>query len=275
MELVYCSANVKPRQLQVSSNINLRPRPEEDELRSKRLELEQLEKELVERELQLAGLRGELADFERLYLKTVGVLYAELDEIEARIAELMADQNPSNSDAQNTARQARRKAAESHSAVGEVALEVAKRFRASPELKNLYREVARRIHPDLATNEADRTRRQRFMAQANRAYEEGDEARLKAILEEYESSPETVVGEGIGAELVRVIRKIAQVRRRLAEIEGELKLLMQLELMELKNRVEEGRTQGHDILGEMAKAVGLRIDEARIELNRLSKEPAS
>jgi len=210
-----------------------------------------------------------------LYLRTVGVLYAELDEIEARIAELIARLKPANAEAQDIARQARQKATESHSAVDEIALQVAKGFRSSPELKNLYREVARRIHPDLATNEADRARRQRFMAQANRAYEEGDEARLKAILEEYESSPDTVVGEGIGAELVRVIRKIAQAKRRLPEIEGELQLFMQLELMELKKRVEEGRSQGHDVLAEMAKAVGLRIDEARSELNKLSKERPS
>jgi hypothetical protein len=271
MELVYCSASVKPRQLQVSSNINLRPRPEEDELRSKRLEFEQLEKELVERELQLAGLRGELADFERLYLRTVGVLYAELDEIEARIAELIAHQNPSNPEAQNTARQARRKAAESHSAVGEVTLEVAKRFRASPELKNLYREVARRIHPDLAANEADRARRQRFMAQANRAYEEGDEARLKAILEEYESSPETVVGEGIGAELVRVIRKIAQVKRRLGEIDQEMEQVSTSELAQLKAQVEKATRESRDLLKEMAGSVQDKISNAKKQLNALGE----
>jgi len=259
----------------VSSKINLRPRPEEDELRLKRSELEDLERDLVEKELHLAGQRAELAAFERLYLKTVGVLYAELDEIEARIAELIASRSPSNVDAQGTARQARQKAAESRSAVGEAALQVAKRFRPSLELKNLYREVARRIHPDLATDEADRARRQRFMAQANRAYGEGDEARLRAILEEYESSPDAVVGEGVGAELVRVIRKISQVKRRLSEIDGELKRFMQLELMDLKNRVEEGTKQGRDVLMEMAKAVGQRIDEARRQLNQFSNERAS
>ena len=259
----------------MSSKINLRPRPEENELRLKLAALTELEQELVEKELQLTGLRAELAAFERLYLRVVGVLYAELDEIEARIAESIASRSPANADAQEAAQQARRKAAESHSAVGEAALRVAKRFRPSLELKNLYREVARRIHPDLATNEVDRARRQRFMAQANRAYEEGDEARLKAILEEYESSPDTVVGEGVGAELVRVIRKISQVKRRLSEIDEELKLFMQSELVDLKNRVEEGTKQGRDILAEMAKAVGLRIDEARRELNRLSKERTS
>jgi hypothetical protein len=85
----------------VSTKVNLRPRPEEDELRLKGLELEDIEKELVEKELQLTGLRAEAAYFERLYLRTVGVLYAELDDIEARIAELNACRNPSNADAQD------------------------------------------------------------------------------------------------------------------------------------------------------------------------------
>jgi len=241
----------------------------------KRLELDEIEKDLVEKELQLTGLRAELADFERHYLKIVGVLYAELDEIEARIAELIARRNPANTDAQDIARQARQKATESHSAVDEIALQISKSFRSSPELKNLYREVARRIHPDLATDEADRVRRQRFMARANRAYEEGDEVGLKAILEEYESSPDTVIGEGIGAELVRVIRKIAQAKRRLREIEGELILLEQLEIMELKNRVEEGEKQGRDILAEMATTVTIRIRGARATLHKLSSEGVS
>jgi regulator of replication initiation timing len=259
----------------LSSGIHVRPRPEDDELRLKRSELEDLQKDLVEKELQLTGLRAELAAFERLYLKTVGVLYAELDEIEARIAELVASRTASDADAQATARQARQKAAESHSAVGEAALQVGKRSGPTPELKNLYREVARRIHPDLGTDETDRSRRQQFMTQANRAYEDGDEARLRSILEEYDSSPDTVAGDGIGADLVRVIRKISQVKRRLTEIDEELNRFVQSELMDLKNRVEEGTKHGREVLAEMANAVCRRIDEARERLSSLSKERAS
>jgi DnaJ-domain-containing protein 1 len=255
----------------VSSKINLRPRPEEDELRLKRLELEDIEKELVEKELQLTGLRAELAAFERLYLKTVGALYAELDEIEARIAELNARRNPSNADAQETARQARRKATESQSAVGEIAPYVANGFSASPELKRLYREVARRIHPDLAIDEADRTRRQRFMAEANQAYERGDEARLRAILEEYESSPETVQGEGIAQDLVRTIRKIAQARRRLREIGEEMERVLGSELAQLKSRADEAIKQGRDLLEEMAESLRDEISRARRQLSDLGR----
>ena len=66
--------------------------PEEDELIRKRDELERLQSALVDLELELADLRGELSAFEGLYLRRVGVLYAELDEWNARIAELIAEE---------------------------------------------------------------------------------------------------------------------------------------------------------------------------------------
>ncbi len=58
-------------------------KPEERELENKKAELASLEVELVQHELDLATLRADLADFENQYLRRVGVLYAELDEIEA------------------------------------------------------------------------------------------------------------------------------------------------------------------------------------------------
>ncbi|MFI5057502.1 MAG: molecular chaperone DnaJ [Candidatus Acidiferrales bacterium] len=212
-----------------------------------------------------------MAAFERIYLKTVGVLYAELDEIEARIAELHARRNPSSAGAQETARQARQKATESYTSVGGIALQGAKSFKPSPELKSLYREVARRIHPDLAADDGDRARRQRFMARANRAYEEGNEAGLRAILEEYESSPDTVVGEGIGAELVRVIRKIAQVRRRLREIGEEMERVLGSELAQLKSRADEAIKQGRDLLEEMAESLRDEISSRKKQLSVLGE----
>jgi hypothetical protein len=163
----------------MTGKFTARPKPEEEELGVKRQEVEALENQLVERELYLVGLRAELAAFERLYLRTVGALYAELDEIEAQIAEVHLRHNPTDREAQAAARGARAHAEETRASTRDIALSESVRFSAPPSLKDLYREVARRIHPDLATDEADRARRQRFMAQANRAYEEGNEARLR------------------------------------------------------------------------------------------------
>lgn len=54
----------------------------------------------------------------------------------------------------------------------------------APTLRRLYRELARRIHPDLAQNPEERTERERIMAVVNNAYREGDLARLHAIYNE-------------------------------------------------------------------------------------------
>jgi len=161
--------------------------PEEEELAKKREEFALLQSELADRELHLTNLRAELSAFEGRYVRQVGVLYAELDECNAKIAELVAEDERTD-EARSAATQARTQAEESHSAIhGEAAK--AKDFTPSAELKSMYREVARRVHPDLATDDADRRNRERFMKEANRAYEQGDVDEMRKILEEYESSP--------------------------------------------------------------------------------------
>lgn len=89
----------------MSGDLGFRPKPEEEELKLKRQELQGLESKLIELELQLMSLKGELSAFERLYLKQVGVLYAELDEIEAQIAELLARRDPGNPTAHEAAKE--------------------------------------------------------------------------------------------------------------------------------------------------------------------------
>ncbi len=56
----------------------------------KRLELADLETELVQKELDLTTLNAELHNFEREYTQIIGSRYAELEDIEAQISEYMA-----------------------------------------------------------------------------------------------------------------------------------------------------------------------------------------
>lgn len=53
----------------------------------------------------------------------------------------------------------------------------------SPQLKDLYRRIIKRIHPDYAISEQDRARCERLMKVANDAYEAGDEVALRAVLD--------------------------------------------------------------------------------------------
>jgi hypothetical protein len=242
--------------------------PEQQELGVKQAELAKLQQELAQRELDLATLEVEMRAFEIRYLRTVGPRYAALDEIEAKIAEHKAALNPNNIPAQNSANAARKQADESAQRA-QAANSISKKaeFKPSEELKKLYRAIAKQIHPDLSENEKERLQRERLMSDANIAFENGDAEQLRQILHEWESSPESVKGDSTAAELIRVIRKIAQARERVDAIDARISTLNKSELFQLKRRVEESAMGGIDLLERMAQDIDKRITAAQIELS--------
>lgn len=251
--------------------------PEEWELKRKEIELSKHETTLAQRELELATLNAELHLFQARYLKILGGLYSRLDDLEARIAEKQARLNPKNREARKKATEARTQAEESAKETQSARqnsrnskTEAHYNFKPTENLKKLYREVAKRIHPDLAVDEKQRGQHQQLMAEANRAYEEGDEVRLRAIFHQWENSPESVPGDECGAKLIRVIRKIAQVKTRLRVIDIEFMKLKESSLFQLKNRVEDSEDKGRDLLAEMAVFMSQKIIEAEQRLQNVS-----
>jgi hypothetical protein len=200
----------------MSGQIIRRLKPEEEELLRKREELAAIRATLADSELELVDFRSQLAAFEGRYLREVGTLYAELDDWKARISELQTRLHPSadsKSQADEAREQARQTYEEAHGSASET-----HDFTPSPVLKRMYREAARRIHPDFAVDPVEGERRTRFMADANRAYDAGDAEALQRILDEYRDSADAVEGEGIGAELIRVIRQISLAKSRVSAI---------------------------------------------------------
>lgn len=182
-------------------------------------------------------MQRQLATFQSRYLREVGVLYAELDEWKARTSELRAKHYPSDVAAQS-AEQAREQAHQTYQGAHGEAANV-REVAPSPELKSLFRELAKRIHPDLAKNAEDRDHRTRLMVEANRAYGAGDAEELRRILDHYHGDRDSDVGEGVGAELIRIIRQTSQMRQRLARIDYELSMLRQSELAaSIRKRIE-------------------------------------
>jgi hypothetical protein len=215
------------------------PNPEEQELQQKRAELADLEIRLAERELELATFQAELHAFERLYLQVVGMRQQELQRIEAQIEEYMAS------------------------------LLATHAFQPSGELKQLYRQLAKAIHPDLATEPDARAKRELLMAEANRAYERGDIERLKALFFDWSNDPDSVQGEDLNAELLRTIRQIVQSELRLANIEQNIQSLEQSDLFQLQVKTKRGQQMGRDLLMEMARELDNQIHRAQYRLNEL------
>jgi hypothetical protein len=256
--------------------------PEEEELTRKKAILSDLEAQLANRELELASFRADLLHFERRYLEVVGRRYAILDELRARISEARARQNPSKQNLQDEARQARSRAQESAHATGQEKPEAPSEDDAastspkrSESLRNLYRQAAKLLHPDLTLDGEEKKRRHRLMGEINEAYARGDEERIRAILREWHASPENVQGEGAGAELVRTIRKIAQVENRIKVIAAELEQLKQGELFKLKQQVEESHANGRNMVKELVERLEADIKSARDELKKATNKCTS
>jgi len=208
----------------------------------------------------------------------VGRRIAELGELEARIAVIIARHDPSPR-AQREMREALARADASREALGEdpgsPSTQADEQERVtSPELKRLFRQVAKAMHPDLASDEGERRLRERFMAKANRAYERGDLQGLQDVLDEWNALPETVVGLDIGAALVRAIRAIAAVEARLAELSAEVTVLGVEDLFALFDQARRARDGGRDLLREMAEELEQRIMGARERLAGLPGESA-
>ena len=250
--------------------------PEERELDSKLAELAVLEEQLAQRELQLSTLQAELKAFELRYLRVVGSRLAKMDDITARIAEVLALLNPSDDTVRQYADQARKEARRSAHAAGSASAEPEKllRFKPSERLKTLFRELAKLVHPDLTTDEGERARRTPLMAEVNAAYQAGDEARLEAIRRDWAHRPESVEGEDVAARLVRAIRKVSQLTDRLAAIDAEISRMEGSDTCKLRTQSEVTEDEGGDLLNEMAAELDEDIAARQRQLEDLEAELA-
>jgi hypothetical protein len=233
---------------------------EEPELGGEGERLAQLESDLRRRERELASVKVELQTLQGQYLQRVGVLYAELTAIEAAIA-----------DAEGRTCEP---VADDDDALAEEGAD-ADRAAPSDTLKRVFRDVAKAIHPDLALDEPARCRRHSLMAEANRAYAERDEDRLRLILGKWEANPDAPDDEDPLAHWLPVPRRIALIEARLRMIDAELSDLADSAVSRLKRRIDETRAQGWDLMAEMILQMKREIATANARLVSLSMSPTS
>lgn len=241
--------------------------PEEVELKKKQRLLSRLADTLATREERMADLRGALERFKTRYTNEVARYYAEFDEIEAQIAEEELKLVPDDEEIKKKVEELRRRAAES--AVNSPADDEKVDWIPTREAKKAYHDLARKIHPDLVIDPAEKNHRHTLMAKLNLAYSSGNQKKLEKMVRELKISPETVKGDSAGDELVRTIRKIYQVRRRLAELKNEEKQALESELYELMQKSKSEELEGRDLLRQMGERAKSHIRKAARRLENL------
>ena len=225
---------------------------EQSAIARKREELKSLEARLAEAEPALATLQTQMRLFETRYLQIIGHRYDELAEIETeinRLQGLLPDEDPLAGDSL---------------AADEVGCGQ-NRFHAD-KLKKLYREVARKFHPDLADDEHDRPHCHQLMIEANRAYETGQHETLEALLEAGQVTEEL---SSASPELIWLTRRAAELKEQVVKVESELADITSSELYRLKLRVENAEAMGVDLFVDLLMQVDRQIKKARNRLEAL------
>ncbi len=225
---------------------------------------------LAERESELAQLRAQLKVFENRYFREVGILYAALDDIEARIVEREVDLYQSDS-ARHRAEEARQRAQESHDAAFGAASE-AEECEPPPSLKALFRDVAKRIHPDFARDEAEQKHFTLLMARANQAYSRGDAETLQRLLDDHYEIHASIADESRSAEMMRITRQIRHAERDIAALDAEQRSLLASEIAQLYLDAEAAGQEHRDLLAELATNLREQIAEAQRRFELIDRQ---
>jgi hypothetical protein len=226
---------------------------EEQKLLAKREELAAIETRIAELEPWIATLRSAMRAFESRYLSVIGNRYNELAEIEKEIAKLQGLEFDDDEELS---------LADDEVGCGQ------NRFHAD-KLKKLYREVARKFHPDLASCDQERLHRNQLMVEVNRAYETGADETLRQLLEAGEGLESIEMSGAMSAEMILIVRKIADARERLVALESDAAEITSSELYKLKLRVENAEAMGVELFTDLIAQVDRQIAKAGNRLHAL------
>jgi hypothetical protein len=214
---------------------------------------------LDERRAELARLQTELRDFKARYAQTVGARLAELAELEqlirrAEARTLGVGHGDETADG------------------GSDAIEVARASHTvKASLRGLFWSVAKLFHPDHAADEDEARRRHAIMAEASRAYREGDAESLSTLLDDedlqlYCATPRAAE-DGSQIDLAARARRL---KEELLTIDFGIKRARQDRLYLLKLEADEAASHGRDRLAEESARLERKLAKTRNRLAHLS-----
>ena len=192
--------------------------PEEIELGKYKEQVAQAEGQMLELEAELADMLRSIKWFKDQMTATIAPLILKLHILDVEVAAARG-----NKAGLDKALQALRELLGDYSGAPTTPPDSDADWQEKPaddELKSMFRDAAKKIHPDLADDEQDRKLRTRLMADLNEAYAKGDKDAIRNIVDQYNASEDAVQGEGVGYDLMRMIRRLYQIRNHITELES-------------------------------------------------------
>lgn len=218
-----------------------------------------LRRELGALEREYARDVERVRQFERRYRPAVGERYDELERLRERIDRAWAALSQSSNGSASGWPGGVDASAESGPG------------RAQPreEARELFLELARRIHPDLASDATERRRRHEVMAEATLAYRDGDARRLQWLIEHWQAESDPILGFGLSSLAAKTNRQIAWTRYRIRETQYSLGQLHASPIARLMEEHEQARTEGRNLILEMRQQIQQELEDAYRDLERV------
>lgn len=243
------------------------------ELRALREELAQWQDRVVELEADIAETQMELDLFERKYEYNLGPLQKRLQALKAeydekkRLAEHRAQWKNKADPSQipvDVLEQFRKSWEQSEPApIAEQEQELDGATK--EELKNIYRSLAKRFHPDLVVDPSEKKRRAGIMVAVNEAYASKDLAALMTLMEgedqiaaEMDKSRDEEVSE-LRSEILRLKGLLVELERKLLDLVNSSRVKIMLDVSMAAN-------SGRDLFAEMALDLQKEIVRVETEL---------
>ena len=245
-------------------------------------DLRSLEIDVAERQERVAQLQFELSDtqadlerFEREYEVQVGTLQQRLISLEAEVEQARlraahraqwgarADTPDFNAD---SAEQFRRTWAPREKP-SEPPLPEPVSEETKAELKQLFRTLAKRFHPDLVTDPEEKRRREKVMAQVNDAYAAQNLSAMNKLAQKPDR-PEAPADKTREQIMVDLKAEIVRLDRVILALDRQLQDLINSHTVRLMLEVSIAERNGSNLLAEMA--ADIRTDIARLEVELAS-----
>jgi hypothetical protein len=234
------------------------------------------QEQVAELELELFETRAELARFQMDLQRRVGPL-------QARVADLRQQVIQARHKAERRAQWGDR--AEAEDAPPDVSAQYERTWRRPPkdlprepkrppdaatkaQIKAEYRALAKRFHPDLASDPNEKKWREKVMAEVNQAYAEGDLAALRRLAAQADR-PAPVTDRTREQELAALRAEVKRLDTLIAGLQAELDRLTRSAEVKVMLDASIARRSGGDLLGDMAADLRREIAELEYELSEL------
>ena len=224
-------------------------------------------------EMELSNTRLALQEFTSLYRQRLGPLENELSRLEqildegTRLREHRRSANGGGKTQEQTgdkhkSRQHHRK---------ESRLPSTKNPLFERKIRELFRNLAKRFHPDLADEAGEKKQREEIMSRINQAYSARDLKALETLAEEsgaYSNGKST----GPEDELIRLKVELRHLEAMIFEVEHTIRELDISPAMQLRTEAKIEDNAGRDLFGDMEFDLKLRIAELQEHLLDLGLE---